>query len=195
MSNSHRTSSIARPRSSRRPAAPRVSADATAVHPGGGGDHTRFGDLTRPISADRQLVTRRGNRGVLMLLGGGVLLALLAAMFVLPVQAWLRQRDEITVKEQQLAVLEGATAQLTDEIEHLQTTEGAKEAARDELGVVGLGEQRTSLLPADLTGVALPGGWPYDAITQVVAVRAATPAPPTETPPPDAPVSNPPPAP
>jgi cell division protein FtsB len=109
-----------------------------------------------------------------------VLLALLAAMFVLPVQAWLRQRDEISVKQQQLAVLDGANAQLTDEIEHLQTTEGAKEAARDELGVVGLGEQRTSLLPADLTGVALPGGWPYDAITQVVAVRAATTAPPPE---------------
>jgi cell division protein FtsB len=163
-----------------------MRADATAGHPSAGGDHTRFGDhtllgdLTRPISADRQLVTRRGNRSVLVLLGGGVLLALLAAMFVLPVQAWLRQRDEISVKEQQLSVLDGANAQLTDEIEHLQTTEGAKEAARDELGVVGLGEQRTSLLPADLTGVALPGGWPYDAITQVVAVRAAATAPPPE---------------
>jgi len=156
-----------------------MRADATTGHPASG-DHTLLGDLTRPISADRQLVTRRWNRRVLMLLGGGVLLALLAAMFVLPVQAWLRQRDEISVTQQQLAVLDGANAQLTDEIEHLQTTEGAKQAARAELGVVGRGEQRTSLLPADLTGVALPGGWPYDAITQVVAVRAAATAPPPE---------------
>lgn len=150
-----------------------MQAAATAGHPSAGSDHTLFGDLTRPIRPDRQLVTRRGNRWLLMLLAGGVLMALLAAMFLLPVQAWLRQRDEISVKEQQLTVLDDANGQLTDEIEHLQTTEGAKEAARDELGVVGPGELRLSLLPAGLTGIALPTGWPYDAITQVVAVRAA----------------------
>jgi cell division protein FtsB len=169
VSSSHRTSAIARPRSTARahPSVPRRKQSVDS------GDHTLIGDLTRPIAPDRQLVTRRTNRWVLALLTLAVLGALAGAMFVLPVQAWMQQRDEMVVKQDQLAVLEGANAELTNEVEHLQTTEGAKEAARDELGMVGPGEQRVSLLPPDMASITLPGGWPYDAISQVVAVRAA----------------------
>ncbi len=179
MQSGHRTTSIPRPQRpvDPHPARPRVAASRRAQPDDApvGGDSTLLGDLTRPIRPDRQLVRRRSNRWALALLATAVLGALGAAMFVLPVQAWLQQRDEISEKQQQLDVLERANEQLRDEVAHLQTTEGAKEAARDELGVVGPGEKRTTLLAADMASLPLPSGFPYDAIAQTVAVRAAPP--------------------
>ena len=103
-----------------------------------------------------------------------VVIAVIAALFVLPVQALMRQEDEIAAKRHELDVLGEANRQLGAEVDHLATPEGAKEAARDELGVVGPGERRISVLPADAGPLPLPAGWPFDAIGQIVAVRAAT---------------------
>lgn len=136
-------------------------------------DGSRRRDFTRPIAVDRQLVTRRSNRWLLALAAVGVIGALLAALFILPVQAWLRQETDLGQKRSELAVLDDANSQLIDEVGRLQTAEGAKEAARDELGVVDEGEQRISVLPADGAPLTLPIGWPYDTVTQIVAARGA----------------------
>ena len=53
------------------------------------------------------------------------------------------------------------------------TPDGIKEAARQEVGYVGIGEQRISVLSTPDAPVTLPTGWPYDAIAQIIAVRAA----------------------
>lgn len=177
MSGSHRTSAIARP-----------NAGATAVRPTRGHrrsrgpgrsrdrrDRTLLDDLTRPTEAEHQLVTGRSNRWVLGLLGVAVVGALLAALFVLPVQAWMRQQDDIAVKEQELSVLNGANDELAAEVQHLETVEGAREAARDELSVIDRGEERVSILPTDPGALPLPAGWPYDAVTQIVALRSTPP--------------------
>ena len=169
MSGSHKTSAITRPPSSVR-AAPREPADRRVTDQ----DPSRFADFTRPIRSDRQLVTRRANRWLLALFGIVVLSALLAALFVLPVQAWLRQEDHIVMKQADLDVLTSANNELAVEIGHLQTPEGAKEAARDELGVVGPGEERISVLADSAMILVLPSGWPYDTVSQIVAVRAVT---------------------
>ena len=39
--------------------------------------------------------------------------------------------------------------------------------------MVGFGEQRISVLTTPNAPLTLPTGWPYDAISQIVAVRAA----------------------
>ena len=169
MSGSHKTSAITRPPSSVR-AALREPADRRVTDQ----DPSRFADFTRPIRSDRQLVTRRANRWLLALFGIVVLSALLAALFVLPVQAWLRQEDHIVMKQADLDVLTSANNELAVEIGHLQTPEGAKEAARDELGVVGPGEERISVLADSAMILVLPSGWPYDTVSQIVAVRAVT---------------------
>jgi cell division protein FtsB len=170
MTGSHKTSAIARPR---RAAAPRRS-------PRPRRDRTLFDDLTRPIEAEHRLVTSRSNRWVLGLLGVAVIGALLAALFVLPVQAWMRQQDEISLKEQELSVLADANAQLAADVQQLETVEGAREAAREELGVIDRGEKRISIMPSAAGALPLPTGWPYDAVSQIVAVRLA---PPTTVPP------------
>jgi cell division protein FtsB len=173
MSGSHRTSAI--PRASRAAPVPRQSRRAR--------DRTLLDDLTRPIEPEHRLVTGRSNRWVLGVLTIGVVGALLAALFVLPVQAWMRQQDEIAVKEQELEVLTEANNDLAADVQHLETLEGAREAAREQLGVVDRGEERVSVMPPGAAPLPLPTGWPYDAITQIVAVRSA---PPVTVPPPTA---------
>jgi cell division protein FtsB len=170
MTGSHKTSAIARPRTA---AAPRRSSRPRR-------DRTLLDDLTRPIEAEHRLVTSRSNRWVLGLLGVAVIGALLAALFVLPVQAWMRQQDEISLKEQELSVLADANAQLAADVQQLETVEGAREAAREELGVIDRGEKRISIMPSAAGALPLPAGWPYDAVSQIVAVRLA---PPTTLPP------------
>jgi cell division protein FtsB len=160
MSSGHKTSAIPRPKSARR----------LQIN-----DHTRLSDFTRPIREAKQLVRHRGNRWMLAVLALVVIAALLGALFVLPVQAWLRQEDDLAAKRAQLAVLEDANGQLETEVERLNTLEGAKEAARDELGLVEPGEFRISMLDVPNAPASLPSGWPYDAVTQIVKVRAKNP--------------------
>lgn len=172
MSNRHKTSAIARPHASVERA---TGSRSTA-------DHTRLSDFTRPHPQNRQLVKRRANRWLLALAAFAVVGALLAALFVLPVQAWLRQEDDLATKRSELAVLTDANAGLAAEVNRLDTPEGAKEAARDELGLVDRGEIRISVLPS-AAPLTLPAGWPYDAVTQIIAVRAAPPVDPAVEPP------------
>jgi cell division protein FtsB len=175
MSGSHKTSAIARPRGA---AAPRRRPWRERR------DRTLLDDFTRPVEIEHRLVTGRSNRWILGLFGVAVVGALLAALFVLPVQAWMRQQDSIAVKRQELEVLNDASDQLAADVQHLQTVEGAREAARDELGVIDRGEERISILPSATGALPLPTGWPYDTITQIVAVRLTPPTtlPPVTTP-------------
>ncbi|MGD9996694.1 MAG: septum formation initiator family protein [Ilumatobacteraceae bacterium] len=173
MSGSHKTSAI--------PRAGRAAAPVRRHRSRRDRDRTLLDDLTRPIEPEHRLVTGRSNRWLLGLLTVGVVGALLAALFVLPVQAWMRQQDEIAVKEQELEVLTEANRELSADVQHLETVEGAREAAREQLGVVDRGEERISVMPPGSAPLPLPTGWPYDAITQIVAVRTT---PPVTVPPP-----------
>jgi cell division protein FtsB len=165
MPGTHKTTAIARPD---------VGATATIDRtPPRRRDPTIFDELTRPTRAEHRLVTSRSNRWVIGLLGVAVLGALLAALFVLPVQSWRRQQDQIALKEQELSVLTDANEQLAADVQHLQTVEGAREAARDELGLIDRGEERISVSPPTDAALPLPTGWPYDAVLQIAAVRLA----------------------
>ena len=168
MSDGHRTSSIPRPRDETR------SRTATTT--------IQRNDLTTPIPRERQLVKGRGKRSLIVLGATMVTAALIAALFVLPVKAWLHQRDDINVKQEQLDVLAAANAELSAEVGRLGTADGVREAAREEIGYVDRKEIRLTVMPTPNAPVTLPGGWPYDVIGQIVEVRttpppAATPEP------------------
>ncbi len=172
MPDGHRTSSIPRPRAATR----------AGARPDSTRDHTLFGEFTRPIPRDKQVVRGRGKRTLVV--AGACLLAaaLVAALFVLPVQAWLRQRDDIARAQRELAVLDEANARLEREVRRLQTPDGVKEAAREEIGFGEPGEVRLTVMPTPGAPLALPAGWPYDAVTGIVAVRTAEAAAATEPP-------------
>ena len=163
VSDGHRTTSIQRPRASARALLER---DA---------DSSLFSEFTRPIPQEKQLVKGRGKRLFFALVAMVIAAALMASLFVLPVKSWLQQRDDLTKRQNELAVLGNANAQLAEDVNRLQTPDGIKEAARQEVGYVGVGEQRISVLSTPDAPVTLPTGWPYDAIAQIIAVRAAPP--------------------
>ena len=160
VSDGHRTSAIKRPRSVAE-ATPRTDADGT-----------RFGDLTRPIARDKQLVKAPGYRLLIGVVAVVIVGALMAALFVLPVKSWFRQRDDLAERQRELAVLSAANAQLAIEVNYLQTPDGIKEAARAEIGFGELGEKRVTVMPAPEAPITLPVGWPFDGVTQIVAVRS-----------------------
>jgi cell division protein FtsB len=167
VSDGHRTTSIQRPRDSTRGIIERDP------------DASRFAEFTRPIAKDKQLVKGRGKRLAFALVALVIAAALIASMFVLPVKSWRQQRDDLAHKQNELAVLSNANAQLAADVNRLQTPDGIKEAARQEVGYVSIGEQRISVLATPDAPLTLPTGWPYDAIAQIIAVRANPPAPAT----------------
>jgi cell division protein FtsB len=164
VSDGHRTTSIQRPR---------VAAGALLERRP---DHSRFSEFTRPIAKDKQLVKGRIKRLLFALVAMVIAAALIASLFVLPVKSWRQQRVDLARKQNELAVLRNANAQLAADVNRLQTPDGVKEAARQEVGFVGIGEQRISVLSTPQAPVTLPTGWPYDAIAQIIAVRANPPA-------------------
>jgi hypothetical protein len=106
---------------------------------------------------------------------GALFAAFAAALFVLPIKAWYRQRDDIARKQTELAALEQANAKLNEEVAALNTPEGIEEAAREEIGYVRRGEIQLTVLPLPDTSSVLPGGWPFDAAAQILTLRSTTP--------------------
>lgn len=135
-------------------------------------DDSRFADFTRPIPIEKQLVRGGGKRRIIGIGAAVITAAFIAALFVLPVQAWLRQQDDLDQKEEQLTALQDANAELANEVLQLQTPEGIEQAAREEIGYVQQGEIRYTMMPAPEAPLSMPGGWPYSTISQIVAVRA-----------------------
>lgn len=134
-------------------------------------DGTRFGDFTRPIAREKQLVKAPGYRLLVAVVAVVIVGALMAALFVLPVKSWFRQRDDLAERQRELAVLTAANAQLAAEVNYLKTPDGIKEAARAEIGFGEHGEKRVTVMPAPNAPITLPAGWPYDGVTEIVAVR------------------------
>jgi len=139
---------------------------------------SRTRDLTKPIPREKQLVTGNAKRIALAIGAVTVFGALAAATFWLPYGTLTRQDDDIARKEQELAALEQANAGLANEVDRLKTPEGIEEAAREEIGYVRRGELQLTVLPLPEAPTALPGGWPFDAAAQIVALRAAATTPP-----------------
>lgn len=111
---------------------------------------------------------------VLAVVGITVALALAAALFVLPVRTWFDQDNEIDRRQAQLDELEAINAELQGDVDRLQTDDGVREAARDELGYVENGEQRSTMLDYPNLPNKLPNGWPYSIVTDIVDVRTGS---------------------
>lgn len=158
-SSGHKTSSIPRPKDPTRPRPRR--------------DDSRIGEFTRPIPRDKQLVQGRGKRGTIAVFAIVVAAALVAALFVLPIKAYMRQQDDMEHKQAEVAALQQINADLAEEVARLQTPAGIEEAAREEIGYVQRGEMRLTVLPEPDAPITMPDGWPYDTVAAIVSVRSS----------------------
>ena len=138
---------------------------------------SRLGDLTRPIPVDRRITRRRRSTILLGLVALAIAGAIAAALFVIPVETWLSQDDDLTRRQEQLDQLETVNADLQAEVDRLRTDDGVREAAREEIGYVDATERRATVLPVPDLPTDLPDGWPYDVVTDIIALRSM-PAPP-----------------
>jgi len=143
---------------------------------------SRLGDLSRPIPIDRRITHDRRWTLVLTLVALAIAGALAAALFVLPVQTWFSQGQEIERNRQELTQLQTINADLQSEVERLRTDDGIREAAREQLGFIEQGETRQSIRDLPAVPTDLPNGWPYNLVEGIVQLRMTTPAPTTPLP-------------
>ncbi len=137
---------------------------------------SRLGDVTRPIVRERRILTARRSGVLLTIVGLGIAGALASALFLLPVRTWFEQDDRIEQRADQVTELEAVVADLRSEVDRLRTTDGIREAAREELGYVEVGEIRESVLDYPDLPTDLPDGWPYSLVTEIMELRRSTPA-------------------
>jgi cell division protein FtsB len=138
---------------------------------------SRLGDFTRPIPVEKRIFRRPKLAlfsGVFVLLVIGIIAA---AVFILPLGTWFDQDDQLTQRQAELDELQRVNGQLSGEVERLRTDDGVREAAREEIGFVEEGDQRSTILPLPPVPRDLPGGWPYNVVTQIFEARTAGPAP------------------
>jgi cell division protein FtsB len=97
--------------------------------------------------------------------------ALIAALFVLPVKAWLGQRQALAESRKQLNVIWAENKRLDRLYDQLQSEAVVEQQARQQFGLVKEGELPLSILPAP-PATALPAGWPYAQVQRILVVRA-----------------------
>ena len=130
-------------------------------------------DFTTPIPIGKEIV--RGGHGRLIagIFAALIAMAIGAALFVLPVKSWMKQRDTLATRTAELETLDAANAQLQGQVDRLKTPDGVREAAREEIDYVPDGEQRVTVLPVGPASTVLPDGWPYNLVTSIIALRTA----------------------
>ena len=131
-------------------------------------------ELTRPVPRDSRLFQRRSTR--LLVITAGVLLAVVIGLvlFAFPIRDYVSQRQAIARTEAEFAALEDANEQIQSDIQRLETPAGVREAARRELGYLLPGERRLALLELPAVTGSLPTTWPYNMVSAILQVRAAT---------------------
>ncbi len=152
-----RTTTIARPRGRR-------ASDA---------GRSRIADMTRPLARAQRIAPDRRH---VLLFGMAALViaaAIAGALFLLPVRTWFEQDDQLAERRVQLEQLQQVNSDLLDEVTRLQTPEGIREAAREELGLIDQNEDRLSLRGTAALPSKLPRGWPYTPVTRIIKLRSA----------------------
>jgi cell division protein FtsB len=82
-----------------------------------------------------------------------------------PVRTWWRQHQELSSAHHELATLQAANQQLTDETAALQNPERIKELARERYNLVMPGTESYAILPLPSPPLPVPAGWPFNGLT------------------------------
>ena len=99
--------------------------------------------------------------------------AVLLALFVIPMRTWTQQRAGVAEKSQQFAAFEDINDALQEEVDVLETPEGAQEAIRSSLGYLLPSEKRVPMLDMPRATANLPDRWPYTVVANILQVRSA----------------------
>lgn len=120
---------------------------------------------------ERRILTQRRSAVVLALVALGIAGALAAALFLIPIRTMFGQQQRIDERADQVTALESVVSDLRGEVARLQTPDGVREAAREELGYVEPGEVRETVLDFPDLPTDLPDGWPYSLVSDIMTLR------------------------
>lgn len=127
--------------------------------------------IPRLVLESRTIGWVLSSRKIRRTVAAGLLGTFLFSVFTVPVRAYIAQRKDLAHLEKEFNSYADANEALQNEVNHLQTPEGVRAAARDQLGYVVPGEKRIRLLPPAALPTDLPAEWPYTLVTGIVAVR------------------------
>jgi cell division protein FtsB len=126
----------------------------------------------RGRSDDTRLIQRTRSRAALGIGAIVIVLALGAALLVLPFKTWLRQREEIGALTRSVTAVQAANDHAEHANDALNGPEGVQAAARADLGYQKTNEQILAALPPPQLPTQLPdNGWPYSLVSQILSVR------------------------
>lgn len=118
-----------------------------------------------------QLVKNRSLRLAAIPLGVIAIVAMMLALFVLPVRTWVNQRQLLDARQTEYAAYEDTIEALQDQVSYLKTDAGLQEAIRTQLGYLYPNEKRIPMMDLPAMSTALPQQWPYTVISNILLVR------------------------
>ena len=110
-------------------------------------------------------------RSVIIPIAVLAVLAVLATFVVSPIRTWMAQQDLVESRSSQYAAYEEVNDALQDEIDALRTSDGVRQAVREQLGYLLPNERRVPLLEMPGAAVDLPARWPYTLVAGIVSLR------------------------
>jgi len=123
-------------------------------------------------SAEIHLVKNRSLRMAAIPIGIIVILALVVALFILPVRTWFHQRNLLSERQTEYAGYEDTNEALQDQVTYLKTDAGLQEAIRTQLGYLHPNERRIPLMDLPAISTVLPEQWPFTVVSNILLVRS-----------------------
>lgn len=121
---------------------------------------------------ERSQRRRRRTRLAIGISAVAIAAAIGTSVFVLPMKAWLVQRDQLKTSQAQLAKLDAANDRLQSAVDELKTQRGVIQAAREDLGQVRDKEKVFRVLEFPALTTDLPSGWLYPTVQTLLLERA-----------------------
>lgn len=123
-------------------------------------------------SADIHVVKNRSLRVAAIPIGVIAILALVVALFILPVRTWFHQRELLSLRQAEYAGYEDTNEALQDQVTYLKTDAGLQEAIRTQLGYLYPNERRIPMIDLPALSTVLPERWPYIVVSNILLVRS-----------------------
>lgn len=123
-------------------------------------------------SAEIHVVKNRSLRLAAVPIGVVAMLALVVALFILPVRTWFHQRELLSVRQTEYAGYEDTNEALQDQVNYLETDAGLQEAIRTQLGYLRPNERRIPMMDLPAMSTVLPEQWPYTVVSNILLVRS-----------------------
>ena len=99
------------------------------------------------------------------------IVALVVALFILPVRTWVHQRQLLASRQIEYAGYEDTNEALQDQVTYLKTDAGLQEAILTQLGYLHFNERRIPMMDLPAMSTLLPEQWPYTVVSNILLVR------------------------